>query len=41
MTLTRESADMPLPSGDAMLSEILDHYGQSALETFGEGRIPW
>jgi len=32
MILTRESADMPLPSGDAMLSEILDHYGQSLLK---------
>ena len=32
MTLTRESADMPLPSGDALLSEILDHYGQSLLK---------
>jgi AraC-like DNA-binding protein len=32
MTLTRETADMPLPSGDALLSEILDHYGQSLLK---------
>jgi AraC-like DNA-binding protein len=32
MTLTREIADMPLPSGDALLSEILDHYGQSLLK---------
>ena len=32
MTLAREIADMPLPSGDALLSEILDHYGQSLLK---------
>jgi AraC-like DNA-binding protein len=32
MTLTREIADMTLPSGDALLSEILDHYGQSLLK---------
>jgi AraC-like DNA-binding protein len=32
MTLTREIADMSLPSGDALLSEILDHYGQSLLK---------
>jgi AraC-like DNA-binding protein len=31
MTLAREVADMPLPSGDALLSEILDQYGQSLL----------
>jgi AraC-like DNA-binding protein len=32
MTMTRESADMSLPSGDVLLSEILDHYGQSLLK---------
>jgi len=32
MTLTREIADMALPSGDALLSEILDQYGQSLLK---------
>jgi AraC-like DNA-binding protein len=32
MTLSREIADMSLPSGDALLSEILDHYGQSLLK---------
>lgn len=32
MTLAREIADMSLPSGDALLSEILDHYGQALLK---------
>jgi len=32
LTLAREIADMSLPSGDALLSEILDHYGQSLLK---------
>jgi AraC-like DNA-binding protein len=32
IVLDRDFADMPLPSGDAMLSEILDHYGQSLLK---------
>jgi AraC-like DNA-binding protein len=32
MTLSRESADMSLPSGDALLSEVLDHFGQSLLK---------
>src|SRR6185295_4055857 len=31
MTLAREIADMSLPSGDALLSEILDQYGQSLM----------
>jgi len=31
MTLSRETAEMSLPSGDALLSEVLDHYGQSLL----------
>jgi AraC-like DNA-binding protein len=32
MTLEKDVADMTLPSGDALLSEILDHYGQSLLK---------
>ena len=32
MTLEKEVADMWLPSGDPLLSEILDHYGQSLLK---------
>ena len=32
MTLEKDVADMLLPSGDALLSEILDHYGQSLLK---------
>jgi AraC-like DNA-binding protein len=32
LTLAREIADMSLPSGDALLSEILDQYGQSLLK---------
>ncbi len=32
MTLDKNIADMLLPSGDALLSEILDHYGQSLLK---------
>lgn len=32
MTLSREIADMSLPSGDALLSGILDQYGQSLLK---------
>jgi AraC-like DNA-binding protein len=32
MTLEREIADMALPSGDALLSDILDHYGQALLK---------
>jgi AraC-like DNA-binding protein len=32
MVLDRDFADRALPSGDAMLSEILDHYGQSLLK---------
>ena len=32
MTLAKEVADMCLPSGDPLLSEILDHYGQSLLK---------
>jgi AraC-like DNA-binding protein len=32
MTLEKDVADMKLPSGDVLLSEILDHYGQSLLK---------
>ena len=32
MVLQRDFADMPLPNGDALLSEMLDHYGQSLLK---------
>jgi AraC-like DNA-binding protein len=32
MTLEREVADMSLPSGDALLNDILDHYGQALLK---------
>jgi AraC-like DNA-binding protein len=32
MVLEREFADMALPSGDALLSDILDHYGQTLLK---------
>ena len=32
MTLEREIADMTLPSGNALLSDILDHYGQALLK---------
>jgi len=32
MTLAKEIADMALPSGDALLSDILDHYGQAMLK---------
>ena len=32
MTLESEIADMALPSGDALLSDILDHYGQALLK---------
>ena len=36
MTLAKEVADMCLPSGDPLLSEILDHYGQSLLKQSSE-----
>src|SRR5688572_29876344 len=32
MTLEREIADMALPSGNVLLSDILDHYGQALLK---------
>lgn len=32
MTLEKDVADMTLPSGNALLSEMLDHYGQSLLK---------
>jgi AraC-like DNA-binding protein len=32
MVLEKDFADMPLPNGDALLSEILDQYGQSLLK---------
>ena len=32
MILEREFADTALPSGDALLSDILDHYGQTLLK---------
>jgi AraC-like DNA-binding protein len=32
MVLERNFADMRLPNGDALLSEILDHYGQTLLK---------
>lgn len=35
MTLESEIADMSLPSGDALLSDMLDHYGQALLKQSG------
>jgi len=32
MVLEKDFADIPLPNGDALLSEMLDHYGQSLLK---------
>ena len=32
MVLEENFANMPLPNGDALLSEMLDHYGQSLLK---------
>jgi AraC-like DNA-binding protein len=32
MALEQDFADMRLPNGDALLSEMLDHYGQSLLK---------
>jgi AraC-like DNA-binding protein len=32
MVLENDFADAPLPNGDALLSEMLDHYGQSLLK---------
>jgi AraC-like DNA-binding protein len=32
MILEKDFEDMPLPHGDALLSEMLDHYGQSLLK---------
>jgi AraC-like DNA-binding protein len=36
MVLDRDFAEASLPSGDAMLSEILDHYAQSLLKDSGK-----